>query len=73
MQKLRLRIAITLFQSIFDLGVKYYLLLVLRSQLFFEYLREILYNHALEHKEAARLEYKMEKMFLPTVEAPVYY
>ena len=35
------------------MGVKYNLVLVLRSQ-FFEYLRETLYKHALEHLEAAR-------------------
>ena len=37
------------------MGVKYNLVLVLRSQ-FFEYLRETLYKHALEHLEAARSE-----------------
>ena len=34
------------------MGVKYDLILVLRSQ-FFEYLRQTLYKHALEHPEAA--------------------
>ena len=33
------------------LGVKFDLILILRSQ-FFEYLRETLYKHALEHLEA---------------------
>ena len=41
-------------------GLKCYLMLVLRSQ-FVEYLRETLYNHALEHLEAAHPENKMEK------------
>ena len=39
------------------LGVKFGLILVLRSQ-FFEYLRKPLYKHALEHLEAARSEKK---------------
>ena len=54
-QKSRLGIVITWFQWIFDSGVKFDLILVLRSQ-FFEYLRETLYKHALEHLEAARQE-----------------
>ena len=37
------------------LNVKYEFIRILRSQ-FFEYLRETLYKHALEHLEAARLE-----------------
>ena len=37
------------------LGVKYDVILVLRNQ-FFEYLRQTLYRHALEHLEAARSE-----------------
>ena len=40
----------------------YVLILVLRSQ-FFEYLRETLYKHALEHLEAARSEKKMVHFF----------
>ena len=52
-QKFRLRIVITWFQCRFGLGVKYDLIVVLRSQ-FFECLRETLYKHALEHLEAAR-------------------
>ena len=47
------------------LGVKSYLILVLRNQ-FFEYLWETLYEHALEHLEAARPEKKMQNWFLPT-------
>jgi len=49
------------------LGDKYYLLLVRRSQ-FFEYLRETLHKHALEHLEAGRSE-KSEHLFLPAVNA----
>ena len=37
----------------FDLSVKFDIILALRSQ-FFECLRETLYKHALEHVEAAR-------------------
>ena len=37
------------------MGVKYDIILVLRSQ-FFEYLGETLYKHALEHLEAVRPE-----------------
>ena len=44
------------------LGVKYDLILILRSQ-FFEYLRETLYKHAAEHLEAARPENKMGNIF----------
>ena len=47
------------------LGVKFDLILVLRSR-FVEYLRETLYKHALEHLEAARSE-KQRFFFLPTV------
>ena len=47
------------------LGVKYRLILVLRSQ-FFESLIETLYEHVLEHLEAARLEKKWGKRFFPT-------
>ena len=43
-------------------------MLVLRSQ-FFEYLRETLYKHALEHLEAAGPEKKGVIFFLPTVNA----
>ena len=43
------------FMCIFDLGRKFDLILVLCSQ-FFEYLRETLYKHALEHLEAPRSE-----------------
>ena len=39
------------------LNVKYEFIRILRSQ-FFEYLRETLYKHALEHLEAARPEKK---------------
>ena len=44
-------------------GVKFDLILVLRSQ-FFEFLREKLYIHALEHLEAARPEKEMAQFFL---------
>ena len=44
------------------LGVKFDLILVLRSQ-FFELLRETLYKHALEHLEAARPEKKWSIYF----------
>ena len=48
----------TWFFSIYSiLGVINDIILVLRSQ-FFEYLRETLYKHALEHLEAARSEQK---------------
>ena len=48
----------TWFFSIYSiLGVINDIILVLRSQ-FFEYLRETLYKHALEHLEAARAEKK---------------
>ena len=51
------------------LGVKYDLILVVRSQ-FFEYMRETLHKYALKHLEAARLEKKSgKKVFFPT-EAP---
>ena len=43
-------------------GVQFDLILVLRSQ-FFEYLRETLYKHALEHLEAARPEKKWAIFF----------
>ena len=49
----------------FTLDVQIDLILVLRSQ-FFEYLREPLYQQALEHLEAARPENKMGPFFLPT-------
>ena len=62
-QKSPLGIVITWFERIFDLGVE----LVLRSQ-FFEYLREILYKHALKLLEVARPE-KKGHFFLPTVNA----
>ena len=42
------------------MGVKCDFILVPRSQ-FFEYLRETLYKHALEHLEVARSEKKKEK------------
>ena len=49
------------------LGVKFDFILVLRSQ-FFEFLRETLYKHALEHLEAACPEReKVGFFFLPTV------
>ena len=48
-------------------GVQFDLVLVLRSQ-FFEYLREALYKHALEHLEAGLiLKKKVPFFFLPTV------
>ena len=50
------------------MGVKVDLILVLRSQ-FFEFLRETLYKHALEHLEAAGPEKQMGHFFLPTVNA----
>ena len=50
------------------LGVKIDLILVLWSQ-FFEFLRETLYKHALEHLEAAGPETKGSFIFLPTVNA----
>ena len=46
----------------FTLGVQIDLILVLRSQ-FFEYLREPLYQQALEHLEAARPEKKLVLFF----------
>ena len=46
------------------LGVKYDLVLVLRSQ-FFEYLRETLYKHALKHLEVAFPEKRMGKKGFP--------
>ena len=46
-------------------GVKYDLIVVLRSQ-FFEYMRETLYKHALEHLEAACSEKNGEPYFPPT-------
>ena len=49
------------------LGVKFDFILVLRSQ-FFEFLRETLYKHALEHLEAAcPVREKVGFFFLPTV------
>ena len=39
------------------MGVKFDFILVLRSQ-FFEYMRQLLYKHALEHLEVARIEKK---------------
>ena len=47
------------------LGVKYDVILVLRSQIF-EYLRETFYRHALEYLEPARSEKKKKekKIFL---------
>ena len=43
-------------------------MLVLRSQ-FFDFLRETIYKHALEHLEAAGPEKKWAVFFLPTVNA----
>ena len=50
------------------LGVKFDLILVLRSH-FFEYLCETLYKHASEHLEAADPENKWVFFSLPTVNA----
>ena len=51
------------------LGVKFDLIMVIRSQ-FFEFLRETLYKHNLEHLGAAGPEKKMALFFfLPTVNA----
>ena len=47
-------------------AIKFYKLLVLRSQ-FFEYLRENLYKHTLEHLEATRQEKKAVIFLLPAV------
>ena len=46
-------------------------MLVLRSQ-FFDFLRETIYKHALEHLEAAGPEKKWAVFFLPTVNAYQY-
>ena len=46
----------------FDLSVKFDIILALRSQ-FFECLRETLYKHALEQLEAARPEKKGHFIF----------
>ena len=62
MQKWRLRIVTLDFSVDSILGVNDHLMSVLRSQ-FFEYLRETLYKHALEHLEAARPEKKMAHFF----------
>ena len=56
-QKSRLGIVTTWLKCIFDFGLKFDLLLVLRSQ-FFEYLRETLCKYALERLEAACPEKK---------------
>ena len=48
------------------MGVKFDLILVLRSQ-FFDFLRKTLYKRALEHLEAAGPEKKWATFFLPTV------
>ena len=61
-KKRRLCIVILGFSVDSLLGVKYDLILVLRSQVF-DYLRETLYEHALEHLEAARSEERGEEMF----------
>ena len=66
-KKSRLGIVITWFSVYSILGDNYYLMLVRRSQ-FFEYLRETLHKHALEHLEAGRSE-KSEHLFLPAVNA----
>ena len=50
-------------------GVKFDLILVLRSQ-FFEFLRETVHKYALEHLEAAGPEKKWVIFFLPT-EMPI--
>ena len=51
------------------MGDKFDLILVLRSQ-FFDFLRETLYKHALEHPEAVGPEKR--SFFLPTVNAYQY-
>ena len=53
------------------LGVKFDLILVLRSQ-FFQFSREIWCKHALKHLEAAGLEKKRVFFFLPTINAYQY-
>ena len=53
------------------MGVKFDLILVLRSQ-FFDFLRESLYKHALEHLEAAGPEKKGSFFFFLTVNAYQY-
>ena len=72
MQKLRLHILLVIGLSVnLILGFKYDLISVLPSQLF-EYLRETLGKHALEHPEAARSEKQWNKCFFP-METPGYY
>ena len=50
------------------MGFKFGFILVLRGE-FFEYLRETLYKHALEHLEAAGPEKETGNFFLRTVNA----
>ena len=62
MQKSRLGLISTWFSVVSISGIKFDLILVLCSQ-FFEYWRETLYKHALEHLEAARPEKKWVSFF----------
>ena len=71
MQKTRLGIVnyqVLVFSMCSILGDKFDLILVLRSQ-FFDFLRETLYKHYLEHLEATGPEKYELFFFLPTVSA----